>query len=52
MPLPRFLAITKLTRAATSMNMYYRKSAALVFILCQEASKQPVSSVVTGEDPA
>ena len=31
------------------MNMYYRKSAARVFILCQEASKQPVSSLVTGE---
>ena len=33
------------------MNMYYRKSAALVFILSQEALKQLVSSVVTGDNP-
>lgn len=26
------------------MNIYYRKSAVFVFILCQEASKQPLSS--------
>ena len=30
------------------MNVYYRKSMALVFMLSQEASKQFVSSVVTG----
>ena len=34
-------------RTAASMNVYYRKSAALVFILSQKTLKQLASSVVT-----
>ena len=36
---------------AASMNVYYRKSVALVLKLSQEASKQLALSVITGNDP-
>ena len=48
-PLSRQLPLLS-GRTAALMNMYYRKSAALVFTLSQEASKQLASSVVTGDD--
>ena len=38
-------------KIAASMDVYYRKTAALVFILSQEASKQLASIVMTGDDP-
>ena len=37
-------------RAATSQNVYYRKSAAFALILSQEVPKQPASSVVMGDN--
>ena len=33
------------------MNVYYRKSAPLVWKLSQKASKQLASSAITGDDP-
>ena len=48
---PRTIMTTADERHAVSMNMYYRKSAALVLKLSQEASQQLASSVVAGDNP-